>query len=74
MSGAARVTVGPHYLSGRAPVREQPSSFLSGQEGGTMSLNVLLLPTLGSGHLRSLIEARNRLVSHGTSGGDDHLG
>ena len=39
-----------------------------------MSLNVLLLPALGSGHLRSLIEAGNRLVGHGTGGGDDHLG
>jgi len=39
-----------------------------------MSLNVLLLPALGSGHLRSLIEAGNCLVGHSTSGGDDHLG
>ena len=37
------------------------------------SLNVLLLPEPGSGHLMSLIEAGKRLLGHG-AGGDDNLG
>jgi hypothetical protein len=34
------------------------------------SLNVLLLPEPGSGHLMSLIEAGKRLLGHGAGGGD----
>ncbi|KAJ1291013.1 hypothetical protein BS78_02G286800 [Paspalum vaginatum] len=36
------------------------------------SLNVLLLPEPGSGHLMSLIEAGKRLLDHPVAGGEDH--